>query len=346
MGMEIKGKTIFFVILGFLGVWFLYDQRAIFTPFIVGGVFAYLLNPIVNFCVKKLKIHRTVAILCIYLLLIALVVLGGIILSSRIIEETADLRVFLNHFLSTSQGQVKTLPDWLQPTARDFLMTIKRSRFLALISGQSMFPLFSQAISRVISFFIFLFSTFYFLKDGEKLSQYVVSFIPSSHKKNIDELVQKVHEILGGYLRGQMLLVVLMTIATYIPLSLLGIRFAFLIALFSGFAETVPVVGPIVAGSVAVLVALITGVAHFGLSPVQTGVAIAAIYFVLRQLEDYFVMPYVYSRVTQLPAFIIFFAVVAGGHIAGILGLILAVPVAAIIRLFMTYFLQKYSQKA
>lgn len=334
-----------FFVLGLLGVWFFYAERAIFTPFIIGGIFAYLLNPIVDFSVKKLKLNRILAILFIYLLLTSLLVWGGIIFSSRIIEETADLRQFLNHFLSTAQGQIKSLPDWLQPTAKDFLITFKRSRFLTLLSGQSIFPLFPQAISRVISFFIFLFSTFYFLKDGEKIAQYFLKLIPQSQKKDLETLTQKIHEILGGYLRGQILLVILMTLATYIALSIVGLRFAFLIALFSGFAEIIPVVGPIVAGTVAVTVALVTGNAHFGLSSVQAGVVVAGVYFVLRQLEDYFVMPYVYSKITQLPAFIIFFAVVAGGHIAGVLGLILAVPVAAIIRLFASFYLEKYRNK-
>lgn len=145
-------------------------------------------------------------------------------------------------------------------------------------------------------------------------------------------------------MRGQIFLVILMSLVTYITLSILGIRFAFLLGLFSGFAEIVPVIGPIVAASVAILIVFFTGHANFGLNVTQAALTVAIIYFVLRQLEDYFVMPHVFGKITKLPAFLIFFAVVAGGHIGGILGLILAVPVAAILRLFLEFFLEQVNK--
>ena len=114
-----------------------------------------------------------------------------------------------------------------------------------------------------------------------------------------------------------------------------------MVSIFSGFAEIVPVIGPIVAGFVAVLIMLLTGSNNFGLNPINASIIIVIIYFIVRQIEDYIVVPHVMSRITKLNPFLIFFAVIAGGHLAGIIGLILAVPMVAVLRLLVIYFFEK-----
>lgn len=340
-----RGRTLFLILLGLLGVWFVFVERAILTPFVLAGIFAYLLNPIVTLFTKRFKMPRVVAILFIYGVLTGVVFLGSIFLYSQISTESSELRNFVAKSLQDTEVQIKNFPDWLKPTASDLLINLKRSRFLGFLSGQSFFPLFSQVISRVVSFLIFVFSTFYFLKDGEKFFQKILALTPAKYKIDVEILFRKINTILSGYLRGQIFLVFLMSLVTYIALFILGIRFAFLIAIFSGFAEIVPVVGPIVAAAVAIVVVLLTGTIHFGLSPIQGAIVLAIIYFVLRHLEDYFVIPYVMGRITKLPSFVIFFSVIAGGHIAGVLGLILAVPVAAVIRLLLEFSFNQMNEK-
>lgn len=344
--MTLSPRALFFAFLGLLFIWLIYAERAILTPFVAAGIFAYLFNPIVNIFEHKLKMPRALAIFLIYGTITVIFVIGGIMLSSRVLTESSELRSFIVSTLTNAQHQTKTLPEWVRPTAVDFLANLKRSRALNVLSGESFFFLFPQAISRIISFIIFLVSTFYFLKEGGTFFKKLISLAPHKYKDELEILFKKTNGVLGGYLRGQIFLVFLMSIVTYISLLILGIRFSFLLGLFSGFAEIVPVVGPIVAGSVAVLVALLTGTAHFGLQPIQAAFIVIVIYFVLRQLEDYFVIPYVMGKVTQLPSFVIFFAVIAGGHIAGILGLILAVPIAAVGRIVLEFSLRTINKKA
>lgn len=339
--MGLNARTLLFSFLIILGLWFIYAERAILTPFIIAAIFAYLFNPVVNLFTHKLRVPRVISILLIYCFLLTILILGGITLSSLLVRDSSELHTFTIRALNNIQNQIRDLPTWLQPTAYDLLKNLKHSRFLGFVGGQSFFPVFSQAISRIISFFIFLFSAFYFLKDGEKFFQKIVNVTPNKYKNEVENLLKKMNAILSGYLRGQIFLVFLMSLVTYIALLILGVRFAFLLGVFSGFAEIVPVVGPIVAATVAILTVITTGTVHFGLSPLQGSIIIAVIYFVLRHMEDYFVMPYVYGKITQLPSFLIFFAVVAGGHIGGVLGLILAVPVAAILQLLLQFFLTK-----
>ncbi len=343
--MIITLRTIFWTILILLGIWFVYAIRTILPPFIFAGIFAFLFNPVVDLFSEKMKLPRILSIILIYAVLITIFVFGSITLSSRIIEESSELRNYTTHVLSTAHSQFQSLPDWLRPTAYDFLFSLRKSRFLNFFEAPPFFPFFTQAISRIISFLIFLFSGFYFLKDGKLFFARILNKIPKEYKEDVATLFRKINMLLGGYLRGEIFLVFLMSIVTYIALSILGIHFAAIIAIFSGFAEIVPVIGPIVAGSVAVLVAIFTGSANFGLSPINASLVIVAIYFILRQLEDYFVIPYVMGKITKLPPFVIFFSVIAGGHIAGLLGLILAVPVTAILRLLIEFYFERVNKK-
>ncbi len=342
--MSVSPKVIFFTVVTFLLVWFFYVERAILSPFILAGVFAYLFNPIITFISRKTKIPRFASILIIYSIFIGLFVFGMLQVSLQVFKESSELRVYASHVLQNAKTQLSGLPDWARPTAYQLLTEFQRSRFLNFFTAPSLFPFVSQAISRIISFFIFLFSGYYFLKDGGKIFRQLVEIVPSKHRKDFEVLLENTNLVLSRYLRGQIFLIALMSITTYIALAIIGVKFSVSIAVFSGFAEIIPVVGPIIAGAVAVSVALLTGGAHFGLSPLNASLIVVAVYFVLRQLEDYFVIPHVMGSITKLPPFIIFFAVVAGGHVAGILGLILAVPIVAMLRLLLEFFLKQVAQ--
>jgi predicted PurR-regulated permease PerM len=339
--MVIRWKTVFLFFVAALSLWFLYAERTIMSPFIFAAIFAFLFNPIITFAAEKLKLPRTLSILIIYGILIGLFVVGMLSVSSQVFEESSELRRYATQMLLHAKSQLSGLPLWIRPTAYQLLTELEKSRLLAYFNTPSLFPFVSQAISRIISFLIFLFSGFYFLQDGGKFFEKIVTFFPEKRRSEVELILEKINEVLGGYLRGQIFLIILMGVATYIALSIIGVQFAVSIAIFSGFAEIVPIVGPIIAGAIAVLVVLATGHAHFGLTPLNASLAVVLVYFILRQLEDYFIIPHVMGRITKLPPFIIFFSVVAGGHLAGMLGLILAVPVAAILRILLEFGFQK-----
>src|SRR5947209_7233723 len=146
-------------------------------------------------------------------------------------------------------------------------------------------------------------------------------------------------------MRGQLVLVVLMSFAWYAALTLLGVRYAPLLAIFTGLVETMPFVGPYTAGGTAVLVALTQGYAPYGWSPVTLAIAVAIAYTILRQLEDNFVMPFFIGRLVHLHPLIIIFSVLSGAALAGILGLLLAVPVAATVKIVLTYLYGKLMEE-
>jgi len=329
-------KHWFFVIIGLALIWLLYAERTILPPFILAAIFAYILNPVVNFLANKLRLNRIVGIILIYSILIAIIIVSGAMVADRMSQDSIAISRVTNTIISNAQKQTVSLPDWLQPAAEEFLSTFKRSRFLIFFKSSPVNS-FSETLSRIISFLIFIFSGYYFLKDGENFIGRAVHLVPRKYKIEVEILLRKINAVLGGYLRGEMFLILIMAVAIYIPLTILGVRFALTIAIVSGFAEIIPVVGPITAGAIAVIVVLLTETSAFGLPAINIALIVILIYFILRQLEDYFVIPHIMAKITKLPPFLIFFAVVAGGHLAGILGLILAVPTAAVIRLLLEF---------
>ena len=340
--MTLRLRSVFFIAVGILILWFLYIERAILTPFILAAIFAYIFNPVVNFFSHWLKLPRTLSVLIIYLAILLAIVMAGIAFSSRIIEESSELRQEATSIAQTAKSQINTLPAWIRPTVNDTLYTFEKT---TTISYPSVFSFIPKAFSRILSFIIFLFAAFYFLKEGRKMLDKFLTFVPNDYKVEAEILIRKINSVLGGYLRGQVFLIIFVSAALFVCLSLLGIKFALIIAVFSGFAEIVPIIGPIVAASVAAIVAFVTGTSNFNLSPLQIVLVVVVIYTVVRQLQDYLINPYVMGKITKLHPLIILFAVIAGEHTAGILGLVLAVPIAGVIKIIYEYSLDKINTK-
>lgn len=333
--MTIRLRTVFFVILGIIIIWFLYIEREILTPFILAGIFAYILNPIVDFISNKIKLPRTLSVVIIYVLLTAGVIAGGMSLSRRIIDESFQVENFISSLTNSAALQIDTLPDWARPAAQDTLNSLDRSKLFAL--SPSLFSLFPQAISQIVSFVIFLFSGFFFLKEGKHIVDRFLNLVPNEYKMEVEILLRKINSVFGGYLRGQLLMMFLMSSVFFIILSAFNVKFALILAIFAGIAEIVPFIGPIVATTVAGLAAFTTQATGFGLDPLQTVLGVVISFTVVRQLQDYLVIPYIMGRITKLHPLVILFAVLAGGHTVGMLGLILAVPVAAILKILLEF---------
>lgn len=340
--MTIRLKTAFFIFLAFLILGFLYLDRTILSPFILGAIFAYIFNPVVDFFYHRVRLPRTISIVIIYLIMVIAIVLTGFILSRRIISEASELKGFIDNLPVILKSQIDTLPDWFRPTVDQTFLSLEKSK---LFSSQSLFELFPQALSRIVSFLIFAFSGFYFLKDGRNLLEKLLNLVPARHRPDAEMLGRKINSAFAGYLRGQLFLVLIVALILYVALSILGVRFALILALFSSFAEIIPLVGPITAGAVASLVVLITGQVNFGLTPLQGVIAAVVVYTAIRLFQDYFITPHVMGRITAIHPFLIFFVVVSGGHLFGLLGYILAVPVAAAIKILLEFSLDRLNTK-
>src|SRR5579871_1652497 len=129
--MTIRLRTLFFILLFLLIIWFLYVERGILRPFVLATVFAYIFNPTINFFSKKMKLPRTLSIAIVYLVLISLIVGTGVIITQRISSESDEIRSYATSLLNTANTQLDAFPDWAKPTINDMLLVFKKGHFFS-----------------------------------------------------------------------------------------------------------------------------------------------------------------------------------------------------------------------
>src|SRR5436309_621633 len=185
-------------------------------------------------------------------------------------------------------------------------------------------------------FLVFLIATFLLLRDAPRLYEFVRRNLPSRQRREIVQVLGETNVMLGRYIRGQFLLVVLMSTVTTIALTLLGVPYSVLLGVLTGLLETIPFVGPITAGALACLVA--PGHPNpFGWAQLIYVGVVATMYTILRHAEDYLVIPTVIGRAVRLHPAIVIFSLLTGGAVFGLIGIVLAVPFAATLRLGLIY---------
>lgn len=336
--MQLSPKAVTIAIVAFISIWLLHAVQPILSPFILAAIFAYILNPAVNFLQRKFHFSRNISVFVIYTVVVAVLIVVAANAGLRLTRESKELGIELRVMTRSIDEQLDTFPEWGKPIIKDISANINIANIFA---PQKIWPYFSGAISGLVSFFIFLIAGFYFLQAGKDWLEKLAEFLPHTNKVDITILFKKANQVLNDYLRGQIFLILLMATVSWLALSFLQVKYALIIGIFTGFAEIIPIIGPIAAGTMAVVVAIFDGVASLGLPPLFQGLVVAAIYFLFRQIEDVFVIPHVLGHATRLHPLVVLFAVMAGGHLWGILGMILAVPIAALIRILLEFALSK-----
>lgn len=328
-------KRIVVVILLALAILLFLHTGDIVLPFVWAGILAYILMPLVNVLERK-GLPRNLAATAVFLGVFALIIGIGRFAIPLAFGELRDLQRSLPRLLETAQASVASFTDGT------ILGGLDSSAFQRGLAGildnvSRMAVPFVVAFGRfLLEFLVFLIGLFFLLRDAPKLKHWARHLIPPSQRPDLLPLLGQVSALLGHYVRGQILLILIMATLTTVSLTLFGVPYSFVLGLLTGVLETIPIVGPITAGAIAVIVAL----GHenpFGWSQVVYGAAIAGLFTVLRHLEDYFVIPLVIGRIVRLHPAIVIFSLLAGGAVAGLLGVLLAVPVAATTRLVLIF---------
>jgi predicted PurR-regulated permease PerM len=314
------------------------------APFIWAVITAYLFHPIVAVIQRKTRLPKQIVTLWFYLLL-------GLLLAILFINVTPHLVVQLEQVQQQLiPGVLNDVDLWLQDRKRydarfadiDIQFIEQRINLLGqqmtTLLGTEAVPLLLSTFSFAIEIFIYLFSSFYLVVYGPRFLQSLRDAINRRYHSEYDRLMTDVNRTLGAYLRGQAILVVIMSTASYIALRILDIDYALSVAIATGFLELIPLIGPWTAGAIAVTIALFQPTAPFDWSNTTLAVVIGFIYFALRQLEDAFVIPLVIGRFVHLNPFVVLFVLVIGTSIAGPLGLILSVPVTAVLKIIVQFF--------
>lgn len=320
---------------------FLFFVHSVLRPFIWAAVVAYILTPLVHEIQRRTHLGRGRTVTAVMLVGIGLLTWG---ISAAVPTLRSDLNALVNSLGNINDYLATYLPNAGTPTIAGMPIQVT-----ALIHGAQTtildlphmvlrdgFGVATGAVERLLRFLTFLISTFYLLLDAPRLGAWITGRIPPAYRGETASLARQVNTVLSEYLRAEVILILLMATASLIALSILGVHFALLLAPVVGFLEIFPIIGPFFAIALVTLIALI-GPANFGLSHVSYAVVVALVFFVLRQLEDYLVIPTVVGHAVKLHPVVILFALLCGASIGGILGMFLAVPTTGALKVLGSY---------
>ena len=321
--------------LAVLGVFLLWRTSPIVLPFVWAAVLSYVLMPAVN-ALERRGLRRTLAATVVFLALVATIIGLSAYAIPLAFHELRDLQRSYPRLIETAAQSITAAVEGTPFDQLDDLI-LGAGMTSLLESVPRLAVPFAVAVGHfLIEFVMFLIGTFFFLRDAPKLKRWAQRLIPPSQRRDLLPLLGQVSALLGRYVRGQIILVFIMAAVTTIGLTLMGVPYAFVLGLLTGVLETIPIVGPITAGGIAVLVAL----GHqnpFAWPQLWYAAAVAILYTVLRHAEDYFIIPLVIGRIVLLHPAVVIFSLLAGGTVAGLLGVLLAVPFAATARLVLIY---------
>ena len=309
---DISHRTIVFIAVFIVSLWIIFLIRDLLLILFVGLILMSALTPMVN-TLAKLKLPKVLSIAITYIIIIALL--------------AAVLIGIFPPFIEQSSRLIVTLPRLM---AHFFnIANIDKSVFQSELGNlsKSLFSITINVFDHFLTMIFLLVLTFYLLLERDNLESRVAALFVGKETR-VRNLIIHIQEKLGAWLRGQLLLSIIIGVSSYVGLTILNIPYALPLALFAGIMEVVPVIGPIISALPAMLIALT-------ISP-WLSLGVAAMFFVIQQLENHLIVPQIMKRAVGLNPLVVILAIAIGSRLLGFAGALLAVPIAVVIQIIVT----------
>jgi HAD superfamily hydrolase (TIGR01549 family) len=341
------------------GTWLLFRARVVLTPLILALLLAFLASYPTNWLTRSTGwprgVSASIVLLLAVLLVAALSVLVvpwlvsllrsfGITLVS-VIEQLLDATprpVTITPTLTVDLGRYfAPINEWLRGLLSPDLNTLQdlQQLFFPFASGAAVVVI--GAASGALWLLFILIVSFFVITDAHLAYWSVVAVIPEVWRPEFRKIWRELVEIWDSFVRGRLLLTLLMAFLIWAALSILGVRSAPALAFVYAILSFVPGVGPVIAAITAVLIALILGSSWIPLGNLWFALLVAGTYILLEQFENLYLLPRVVGRRVALHPGVVIVGAVVGGELAGVLGILLAVPVIASLRVLLTYGFRK-----
>ncbi len=328
MVIHISSGTIIRSVLFLLLVVALFYLRDLALVVLTAVVIASAIEPGVAWFTKH-RIPRVFAVLLIYLLT-ALFLFGLFyVFVPPVLDEMARFLTSLPRYLDTiefsnplSTGALLGQSATTDFSLRDIVFQLQTA--LSSVS-EGFLRTVSSVFGGVFSFILIIVFSFYFAVQETGVDDFLRIVTPTKHQQKVLALWKRSQLKIGRWLQGQLMLGLVVGVIVYLGLTILGVRFALLFAIIAALFELIPLFGPILAAIPAVAISFVDG--GLGL-----GLLVIGMYVIIQQFENHLIYPLVVSKVVGVPPLLVILALIVGAQLAGFLGIILSVPVAAVIR--------------
>jgi predicted PurR-regulated permease PerM len=328
--------------------------RELLVPLILALLLAYLLHPAVTRFQSWLRLPRWAAVLLTYvilLLLIGVIVTGlGLAISQQLVglvQDIGNLSSLLPEWLQSLAVRTYVIGPWtidmarinLDPILQSLISSIRpiltqTGVILASVAGATASAIGLLVIAMVIGFYLLL--------EPGPLGEGFMELVPSAYRQDLQALTEETGRVWQAFLRGQLILGLAVGLMVTLVLSALGLRFSLVLGLIAGLLEFVPMFGPAIAGAGAAVVALLQGTDNWwGLTPIGYAAVVLAAFVIIQQVENNILVPRIIGVTLNLHPLTVLLGVLAGGILAGLLGVLLAAPTLATLRLWLGYVYRK-----
>lgn len=327
-------RRLFLLGVSIAGLYFLYKVKTILMPFIFAFFMAYLLNPVVQYVEEK-KVPRVFAIFIVYTILFTILT-GTVIFGVPVLLEelnkliqaipilSGEIHKMMSNF-ETGYSQF-ALPEAMKTVINENIRDME-ARLLDVVRAGTAAVI--RFFSFIVCFIVAPVFAFYILKDFGRIKESFEMTIPRKYRSDVMAIIRDIDDIIRGFIRGHLAICVVVGILTGMGMYIIGADFALIIGFIAAVAELIPYLGPFLTAVPAITLSLLVSK--------KTAIYAVIVIVIVQQLENSVISPKILGHNLGLHPLTIIFALLAAGELFGFAGLLLGVPLAAVLKVSLKY---------
>ncbi|CAF1727272.1 hypothetical protein NRS6084_01066 [Bacillus subtilis] len=321
--------------------------KTISLPIILTGIVFYLLNPVVDFLERR-RIRRIYSILLLYLLIIGLITITIVSIIPFLKEQIMSLIDNIPRYVDIVENQTKQLIGSNFVNQAQQTTNINISDLATKVSDQAATIVnstftgvgnFIGALTEIIISIVTVpFILFYLLKDGKKLPIYILKFVPTQLKEQTYTVLSEMNHRLSSYIRGQIIVSFCIGFLLFIGYLIIGLDYASLLAVIAACTSIVPYLGPTIAITPAIIIAIVT-------SPLML-LKLVIVWTIVQLIEGKLISPQIMGKNLHIHPITIIFLLLTAGKLFGVVGIILAIPGYAVAKVITTHLFDWFKMRS
>ncbi len=323
-------KLIFYSLIFFIIGFIFYALNILVIPITIGFLLAFLIGPIVA-RLESYDISRMACISLVFGAIFAGIISLIVIFSPLAINEIRDFKTNQEKYKDIAvakfgeiKGKVEKSFPQLVPWEKIEDYIVHKSQEDSVNRFADMAKLVASSAETLLSFIIIIpLVALFTLKDGHLLKKWLIQFVPNRYFELTNEIIHNINYQTGAFIRGQIIDSIINSIVISVLLFIVGLPYYIFIGIFAGIANAIPFLGPITAGSIGVLVSILTGSSEPWI--------IALVFLSAHMLDVMFIYPKTVGHSLNLHELVVILGIILGGHLGGIVGMLVVIPIIGIL---------------
>jgi len=335
-------RFLVFGLVALLFAFLLWYARRVFEPLVIAAFTAYLIYPVVNFLTRRTRLSHRSAVNLVYILALLLIIGFPASLTSLFFDESTQVLSDVLHIFNQFVVWLEQ-PRIISGFNIDFSQLANqlnqfRATFFSSLTNQA-FQIVGKTSLGAVWVMVILVAVYYFLAEWPRIRSGFIGLFPEQYAPDLNELYLRLRRIWMSYLRGQILLMLIVGVAFTIAWSILGIPGALVLGIIAGFLSLIPDVGPFLAALLAVGMALLDGSSWSWMpsSHLVVGLIVLVVYLILITLKNFWVRPVIMGRSVQMHESLVLISILLATVLWGIMGALIIVPVLASLVVILDY---------